>query len=210
MFTDYSSWKGFLSWKQASEENFCWLFLMVRPGGDTWWNIWSEILRVDTTDLMVKAGKVRGAVQRQWSLQTGCKPCKLSAIGLSCKMKMFQLSGKNCHVAAYQHPPILSCKGSYELSSFFPNWSSALRLLCYDLGVVHDFEHWCQIIWGKFSSLMLGNSILGNYCGFLNLWISKLPIPMLACRSSSAPLHLFTWARKRRQREKKGDDDYFT
>lgn len=57
--------------------------------------------------------------ERGWSLQSGRELCKSSATSLPCKMKMFQLPAKKCHVAADWHPPIFICKGSYEFSSFF-------------------------------------------------------------------------------------------
>lgn len=62
MFTVYCSSKGFLLWKQPSEENFCWPVLMERDGSGTWWKLCSKTLRANKPEPSVKTGMGTGAV----------------------------------------------------------------------------------------------------------------------------------------------------
>lgn len=159
------------------------LLLSFPAGKGWWWHLVESLIRDS------QGGQHRDDGEG-WQGERGCEERVVHA-------EWLQAMQTQCHWLAMQNenvpalwqklsrgsiptPPIFSCKGSYELSSFFPSWSSALRLLCHELGVVRDGEHWCHIIWGKFSSLMHGNSTLGSDCGFCNSRISKLPIPVLA------------------------------
>lgn len=105
----YCSWKGFLHWKPPFEENFSQLIqlasslaLMRRASGASRRNLCSKTLWGRNPDSLAKAGAERESVEgkRWWSQQSGFETCKYSATGLPCKMKMFQLPAKKCHVAA--------------------------------------------------------------------------------------------------------------